>query len=84
MNIPLDFEREGFDGVIVIKNGKFNGGISHPSDMDKEEWKIIKKSMDLHIKTVNQLEKLQLKKPKDAHVKAWITIRGKCFAGEKK
>jgi len=85
LNIPLDFERKGFDGIIIVRDGKFSGGMSHLSDMTKEEWKLIKKSMNLHLKTIGKLEKLQKNKPKNSHVKDYerqVTLRGKGIVGE--
>ncbi len=79
MNIPSYFERKGFDGIIVVKDGRFSGGMSHVSDMTKQEWKVLKKGINNFLKTIDELQELEKNKPKNAHVKAWFTLRGKCL-----
>ncbi len=69
MNSWDNYFRKGYDGLIIIRDGKYCGGITYPRDATKEEWKIVKRGINHSIKTINQLQELEKRKPKDAHIK---------------
>ena len=81
MNYLEEDFKKGYNGLIIIKDGKFNAGITFPQDATMAEWKLVKRGMNHYLKIHNELQKLQQLKPKDSHVrlfKSHTTKGGKC------